>query len=149
MSYHYEAEEQAYELRMLYSNKDLMPSIFRPVAPVTLAFKWAPFELARTILGTPLQEEKSTESAGSVMVLWEPQYLGRWAPENLSVDARHFAFLLRLACSAAKSQKGRLLLVGSSGWSYGSWRDKFFMMNPDTALLMHEAGYLYTDRIPQ
>ena len=84
-----------------------------------------------------------------MLTIWKPQYLGAWAPKELDRDARHFAFLLRLTCSAAIAEKGKVLLIGSPGWSYSSWRDQFFMMNPGTALLMHKAGYLYTDRIPQ
>jgi hypothetical protein len=149
MSIQYDIEEQAYKPHMLRSNKELFPSHLRLVAPVTLALKWAPFQLAKSMLGKPLRAEKGSGSSPPAMVIWKPQYLGAWAPEKLNPDARHFAFLLRLTCSAAIAQKARVLLVGSRGWSYSSWRDQFFMMNPDTALLMHKAGYLYTDRIPQ
>jgi hypothetical protein len=49
----------------------------------------------------------------------------------------------------ALQEKGRILIVGSPGWWYAHWKNEVYMMNPDTALLMHEAGYLYSDRIAQ
>jgi len=148
MSYHYDIEEQAYTLEMLRTDKRLLFSYLRPIAPVTVAWKWTPFDLAKSILGSPLRREKGRGSQPPALAMWKPKYLGAWGPKKLSEDARHFAFLLRIACSAAIAAKGKVLLVGAAGWSYSSCREEL-MMNPDTALLMHEAGYVYTDRIPQ
>ena len=148
MSRHYDIEEQAYTPRMLRTDKKLFYSYLQPIAPVTLALKWSPFALARSALGTPIRREKGSGTRSPALAIWKPKYLGAWEPKDLAEDHRHFVFLLRIACSAAIAAKGRILLVGSPGWSYSNWREER-MMNPGTVLLMHEAGYVYTDRMPQ
>jgi hypothetical protein len=149
MSYHYDLEEQSYTPKMLRTNKELIPKFVRLIAPVTLAERWTPFSQAIEILGQPLRAERGEGSNSSAICTFEPQFLGRCQPEDRSEHVRHFVFLLRLACSVALQEKGRVTIIGSPGWSYRTWKDDFSMINPDTALLMHEAGYLYTDRIAQ
>ena len=149
MSYHYGIEEQAYTPKMLRTNKELLPKYVRLIAPVTLAERWTPFSQAIEILGQPIRAERDGGSYSSAMCTFKPKFLGPCQPKDRSEHARHFVFLLRLACSVALQEKGRVTIVGSPGWSYQGWKDDFYMMNPDTALLMHEAGYLYTDRIAQ
>ena len=149
MSYHYEVEEQAYKSRMLRTNKDLLPKFIRLIAPVTLAERWTPFAEASAALGKPLRAERGQGTHAPALGIWKPQFLGGCRAGDPSEHVRHFVFLLRLACSVALQEKGRIIIIGSPGWSYSSWRNRFFMMNPDTAVLMHEAGYLYTDRIAQ
>jgi len=127
MSYHYDVEEQAYTPKMLRTNKELLIEI----------------------LGQPIRAERGEGSYSPAICTFEPKFLGPCQPEDRSEHIRHFVFLLRLACSVALQEKGRVTIIGYPGWSYRSWKDDFYMMNPDTALLMHEAGYLYTDRIAQ
>ncbi|MCB1087018.1 MAG: hypothetical protein KDM63_08230 [Verrucomicrobiae bacterium] len=148
MSYHYDVEEQAYTQNMLKTNKRLLKHL-QPVSPVTLAERWTPFSLCKQILGDPLHHERGEGSYSPAMAVWNPKFLGACEPEDRSEHPRHFTFLLRLACSMAEDFGGRVFLVGSPGWSYSSWKNDFYMMNPEAALLMHRAGYHYTDRIAQ
>lgn len=149
MSYHYDVEEQAYTSKMLRTNKELLPKYVRLIAPITLAERWAPFSKAVEILGRPIRAERSEGFHAAAICTFEPKFLGSCLPEDRSEHVRHFVFLLRIACSVALQEKGRVTIIGSPGWSYSSWKDQVYMMNPDTALSMHEAGYLYTDRIAQ
>lgn len=149
MSYHYDVEEQAYTPKMLRTNKELLPKYVRLIAPVTLAERWTPFAQAIEILGQPIRAERGEGSDSSAICTFAPQVLGLSQPEDRSEHVRHFVFLLRLACSVARQEKGCVTIIGSPGWSYRGWKDNFYMMNSNTALLMHEAGYLYTDRIAQ
>lgn len=149
MSYHYDIEEQAYSVAMLRTDEELLPEFVRLIAPVTLAEKWTPFALAAEILGPPVRAERGEGSRSSALGIWEPKFLGACKPESGSEHTRHFVFLLRLACSVALQDRGRVMIVGAPGWSYSNWKNDFRMINPETAVLMHEAGYLYTDRIAQ
>jgi hypothetical protein len=150
MRFHFDVEEQVcIAERLLSTDKNLLPKFIRLIAPVTLAERWTPFSLATEILGEPARAERGVGFTSPALAIWNPIFLGACKPADRSEHARHFTFLLRLACSAAVEERGRVIIVGSPGWSYSSWKDKSFMMNPDTALLMHRAGYLYTDRICQ
>ena len=149
MSYHYDAEEQAYTAQMLRTNDDLVPHYIRFVAPVTLAERWTPFQMAINLLGSPIRAERGEGMWSAAICTFQPKFLGGSEPKDRSEHARHFVFLLRMACSVALRENSRILIIGSPGWSYRYWKDQFYMMNPDTAVLMHEAGYLYTDRIAQ
>lgn len=149
MSYHFAAEEQAYTPEMLITNNELIPEYVRLIAPVTLAERWTPFSQAIEILGKPLRAEKGDGFHAPAICTFDPQFLGRCAPDDRSEHVRHFVFLLRLACSVALREKGLVTIIGSPGWDYDSWKNGSYMMNPETALLMHESGYLYTDRIAQ
>jgi hypothetical protein len=150
MSFHYEVEGQVYKLAMLRTDKDLLPKYIRLISPVTLAEKWTPFSLGAELLGEPERKERQEKgSYAAALAVWKPEFLAGAQPGCSTEHARHFAYLLGLACSAAIEAKGRVILIGSPGWSYSGWKDSHFMMNPSTALLMHEAGYLYTDRIAQ
>lgn len=147
MSYHYDSEEQAYEPDSILDDERFEK--LQPIAPVSLAEGWAPFPLCREILGEPVACARGEGSRAPAMGVWDGRYLGACEPDDRTEHARHFVFLLRLACSLAVESAGRLIVVGAPGWSYSSWKDQYFMMNPDTAILMHRAGYLYTDRIAQ
>ena len=147
MGYHYGSEEQAYEPESLLDDERFEK--LQPIAPVTLAEAWAPFELSREILGEPIVSKRGEGSNSAAMAIWNPQFLGGCEPDERSEHPRHFVFLLRLACSLAEELNGRVLIVGSPGWSYSHWKNDSYMMNPETALLMNKAGYLYTDRIAQ
>lgn len=145
MSFHYDVEEQAYKPDMLRSNKELIPKYLRPVAPVTLTYRWTPFELGVGLLGSPIEHGADEKSA---YCIWKPEYLGHAMPEqDDSEHKRHALFLFRLAASAAIASKTKILVVGSPGWSVEN--QKNCMINPDTSLLMLESGYLYTERIPR
>ena len=82
--------------------------------------------------------------AKSTFLAWE-----RLRIAFLAVMGPLTLLLAGLACSLALNQNGRVLIVGSPGWSYQHWREKRRMMNPGISVLMHECGYLYTDRISQ
>ncbi len=143
MSFHYSVEEQAYKPDMLRSNKELIPKYLRPVAPVTLTHRWAPFELGVELLGSPVEHGTDGQSA---YCIWKPEYLGHATPEqDDSEHEKHALFLFRLAASAALTSKEKILVIGSPGWSIEHERNR--MMNPDTSLMMLESGYLYTERI--
>lgn len=148
MACHYDIEEQAVEPAALLSDKKLLKHL-QPISPITLAERWTPFTLACNILGDPIVHERGNKSLSPAMAVWNPRWLGACEPEDRSEHPRHFVFLLRLACWLAEECGGRVILVGSPGWSYSSWKDEFYMMNPATALILHKAGYLYTDRIAQ
>jgi hypothetical protein len=144
MGYHFEVEEQAHTLNMLNSPTDLIPKYLAPLAPVTLAQKWSPFPLAISMLGDP-EFHGASERSRSAFAVWSPRYLGKEKITTTIRDEEHFVFLFRLAASAALEAKCRILLVGSPGWSYESAVDN--RMNPDTALLMLQAGYVFTERV--
>jgi len=148
MSYHFDIEHAAENSRILRHSPQLR--YLQPVAPVTLAYKWAPFKLAEDILGTAVHISREPDIYyPTAVAVWRPRYLGEYIPADRSEHPCHFTFLLRLACSLALENKGRVVLVGKPGWSYTSWRDRVVMMNPDTSLVLHSAGYLYTDRVSQ
>lgn len=147
MSFHYDVEEQAYTPEMLNSSPKLIPKYLAPIAPVTLAAGWSPFPMARAILGRP--EQRGIAPKGSfhrgAFAVWKPRYLGMDDLPKMTAHEKHFVFLLRLAASAALAAKCRILLVGSPGWSYEHAVKNY--MNPETSVLMHEAGYLFTERV--
>lgn len=147
MSYHFDVEEQAYAPEMLNSSPDLIPEFLSPIAPVTVASQWSPFPMAVSFLGKPEQHGIGDQrfSGRAAFAVWTPRYLGADDLPQMTADEAHFVFLLRLATSAAKSDQCRVLLVGSPGWSYDHAVEN--LMNPDTAILMHNAGYLYTERV--
>jgi hypothetical protein len=144
MSYHFDVEEQAYTPKMLNSRPELIPKCLTPIAPVTLAPQWSPFPMAVSILGKP---EQHGSDSGSAFAVWTPRYLGGDEVATKTTDEAHFLFLIRLATSAARASKCRVLLVGSPGWCYRTAAKRY--MNPDTAVMMHDAGYLFTERVPR
>lgn len=146
MSYHFDVEEQAYTPKMLNSRPDLIPKYLTPIAPVTLAQRWSPFPLAASILGEPEHHDATEPCYGqAAFAVWTPRYLGADRIPTATIDEAHFVFLFRLAASAALASKSKILLVGSPGWSYESAAEQY--MNPDTAVMMHNAGYLFTERV--
>jgi hypothetical protein len=144
MSHHFDVEEQAYEPKQLNSPPDLIPKVLTPIAPVTLALRWSPFPMTHSVLGEPVVHARDREA---VFAVWNPRYLGADSLQATSADESHFVFLLKLAASAAIAGKSKILLVGSPGWSYSPAVGHF--MNPGTALMMHDAGYLFTERVPR
>lgn len=149
MTFHYDVEEQAHAKRTLITNKELLPEYIQLIAPVTLAERWTPFSDAKTILGAPIRSERDTGGFSSALGVWAPKFLGACKLATDCPHTRHFVFLLGLACSVAMAENGRIIIAGCPGWSYSDWKDKQYMMNPDTAFTMHKFGYLYTDRIAQ
>ena len=147
MAYHYDSEEQAYEPDSILDDERFKK--LQPIAPVTLAERWTPFSMCCEALGDPVLKMRGEGNHSAAMGVWDSTYLGGFEPQDRSEHARHFVFLLRLACSLAEEIKGRIVIFGSPGWSYSHWKNEAFMMNPDTAILMHKAGYFYTDRIAQ
>jgi hypothetical protein len=149
MSYHYDVEEQASEIEAFLTSDQYTPDSMRIIAPVTLAERWSPYTLATEILGAPLRAERGSGSHSRALGIWSPKSVDASLHPPTNEHERHFVFLLGLACSVALKQNGRIVIIGSPGWSYTHWRDKIRMMNPNISLLMHESGYLYTDRISQ
>ncbi|MBL8814413.1 MAG: hypothetical protein JNL58_00170 [Planctomyces sp.] len=149
MSYHYDAEEQASELKSFNTSDQYTSDRIRIISPVTLAQRWTPYTLATRLLGTPLRKERGSGSYSKAFGIWNAKVIDRDSLTPTSEHERHFVFLLGLACSVALRENGRIIIVGCPGWSYDSWKNDFRMMNPNVGLLMHESGYLYTDRIAQ
>ena len=149
MSYHYDVEEQASEIESFITSDQYTSDNIRIIAPVTLAERWSPYALATQLLGAPLRAERGSGSHSRALGIWAPKPVDASLHAPTNEHERHFVFLLGLACSVALKQNGRIIIVGSPGWSYKHWREKVRMMNPDISLLMHSSGYLYTDRISQ
>lgn len=149
MSYHYDSEEQTMTPEGFWSYPEWMPNYVRPLAPVTLAKRWAPFEMALELLGPADYLKCSSKKSKMVVGIWSPRDFTD-AQFNLNLpDVRHFWFLLNLCLEFANQEGGRIIVVGEPGWWYDGWLENRKMMNPRTALLMHKAGYLYLDRVPQ
>ena len=148
MSYHFDVEEQAYRPKMLNSPPELIPKYLTPIAPVILALHWSPFPKAVTVLGEPEHHGATEPCYGrDAFAVWSPRYLGADDIPATTPDEMHFVFLLRLAASAARAEKCRILLVGKPGWCYDTAVKGY--MNPDTAVMMHDAGYIFTERVPR
>jgi len=146
-SYHYDVEEQATSKKRVLSTSEYSKH-FRPVSPITLAQEWTPYSLAIDALDAPLiNKREETNFHPFTLAVFQSKFLGAWDPKIENEHEDHFAFLLRLAASLAEMNTGRIFLIGSPGWSYDSWKNKFKYMNPDTAICMNQAGYIYTDRI--
>lgn len=141
MSFQYDAEEQAVEAEEIASDTDLIPSVFVPIAPVTLALGWSPFPAASELLGLPLHGDVRQ---GSVLAVFAPQQLTETA--GLAPDARHFSFLLQQACARASRANALVLLVGSPGWDYEE--AGYLAENFVSQRAMQAFGFVHTLRRP-
>jgi hypothetical protein len=141
MAYQYDVEEQG-NLDGEGPEGSLVPTIFAPIAPVTLALLWSPFSAAIEALGQPLHFDAK---GGDTLAVFTPQVL----PESfgLTSDERHFSFLLHHACARALNEKALVLLVGSPGWAYDS--EDFLEKEPEVRKQMEDAGFVYTLRKPE
>ena len=147
MSYHYDVEEQASSVTSFCTRSALQPEFVRLFAPVTLAEHWTPFSEAQKLLGKPVKSGCGADSYFCpAFGIWKPKDLASQLPDNDCAHTKHFTFLLRLACSLALTENGRLIIVGAPGWSYRHWKQESQLMAPNVARLMHKAGYLYTER---
>ncbi|MBU6122857.1 hypothetical protein [Hymenobacter siberiensis] len=141
MSFQFDVEGQAQNMEMLIGDAELIPSVFTPIAPVTLALRWSPFPAAIKALGSPLHfDVKSGESLAVFNPITQPKVA------SFSPDEHHFAFLLQHVCSRAIQSSALVLLVGSPGWDYES--EDFIDEQPDLQNLMRELGFAYTHRKP-
>ena len=149
MSLHLDLEEQCWNEQGLRTSPDLLFDVFRPIAPVTLAEKWCPLPLFVRLLGDPIQQgaDMSQNDMRPAFAVFDPVYLGdlEFVPGN--VHERHAWYLARLSASRAKREKARILVVAQPGWSYSDARDHAGFMNPDSALAMRRAGYVFTERM--
>ena len=142
MSCQFDIEEQATELDSLRAYPKIIPSIFHPVAPVTLALRWSPFPAALTALGPPIYTNRGDfATALAVFRPVEAPTFPATTPDEL-----HFQFLLRHACERAIRCKRWVLLAGSPGWSYNS--EDFITGNPDLQQLMADFGFVFFARKP-
>jgi hypothetical protein len=141
MSFQFDVEDQAQDMATLISDAESIPSIFIPIAPVTLALQWSPFPAAIEALGPPLHLDAE---AGEVLAVLNP--LAQPKATGSNPDERHFAFLLQQVCSRAIELGSLVLLVGSPGWDYKS--EDFIDEQPDLQNLMREFGFAYTHRKP-
>ena len=142
MSYQHDVEEQAYELDHLRGDEELIPSIFMPVAPVTLALEWSPFPAIGSALGEPVFSDSGNYS--KVSAAFHPAVDPSFAAS--SDDERHFLRLLRGASVRAAEQDALVFMVGSPGWSYKS-RDHI-ASDDQLRELMSEFGFVATVRHP-
>ena len=141
MAYQYDIEEQG-NLEGEGSEGRLIPDVFVPIAPVTLALRWSPFPAAIEALGLPLH---ANVKQGDTLAVFTPQTL----PEVLgsTPDEQHFSFLLHHACAYALKADALVLLVGSPGWDYDS--EDFLVGEPEIRQMMDDFGFVYTLRKPQ
>lgn len=149
MTLHFEFEEQCEDEEDLRTSPDLLFKVFRPIAPITLAEKWSPIPMLVRLLENPIQHEIDLNKTGRrpAFAVFNPVYLGdsEFVPSN--THERHAYYLARLSASRAMEEQARILVVVRPGWSYSSAREAGFM-NPDSALSMHRAGYMFTERLP-
>jgi len=141
MSFQYDVEDQAQDEYMLLGNHDLIPAVFVPVAPVTLALKWSPFLTAITALGTPLYVNTSS---GNAVAILAP--VAELKETGVTPDEKHFDFLLRHTRTRALQSNALILLVGSPGWAYDA--EDFLEEEPKIRKLMEDFGFVYTLRKP-
>jgi hypothetical protein len=141
MAYRYDVEEQG-NLEGQGPEGNLVPEVFVPIAPVTLALNWSPFPAAIAALGHPLHFDAK---GGDTLAVFTPQIL----PEILgsTPDERHFSFLLHHSCARAFNENALVLLIGSPGWAYDS--EDFLEKEPEIRKQMEEAGFVYTLRKPK
>jgi hypothetical protein len=144
MSYQYDVEEQG-NLEGNSPEGRLIPDIFMPIAPVTLALRWSPFPTAIKALGQPLHIDiKQSDTLAVFMPQVVPETLG------LTLDEQHFSFLLHHACVRALKENALILLVGTPGWSYDSETSEDFLMEePEIRKLMEDIGFVCTLRKPK
>jgi hypothetical protein len=142
MSLQYDAEEQAIELDNLRSDPEIIPSVFNPVAPITLALKWSPFPAAFAALGEPLHVDRG--KAAKILAIFRPVAAPTFPAST--ADERHFQFLLRHTCERALATKYWVFLAGSPGWSYES--KDYIADDPDLQELMSDFGFVYQARKP-
>ena len=142
MSYQYDVEEQAQELDSLRGYREVVPTVFHPIAPVTLALRWSPFPAAFAALGQPVHLNRG-DFADSLAV-FRPVECPTFPAAT--ADERHFQFLLRHVCDRAIRAKRWVLLAGSPGWSYTS--EDFIAGDPDLQQLMADFGFVFYARKP-
>ena len=143
MSFQFDIEEQAHDLSGLCGFRDgVIPTIFHPIAPVTLALRWSPFPAAFSALGEPVALNRGRFA--KTLAVFKPVESPLFPAK--SADERHFLFLLRRTCERAFRSKRWVLLAGSPGWSY---TDKDFITEkPDLQKLMAAFGFVFYARKP-
>lgn len=139
MSYQYDAEEQVSDVPHLRRST---PAVLRPVAPVTLAWRWSPFPAACSALGEPIHS--AIARSGKVVTVFRPVAAPSFS--SSSADERHFLFLLRHCCERACGAKQWAFLCGSPGWSY---KHDFLPEFPRVRRVMARFGFVYRARKPQ
>jgi hypothetical protein len=141
VSFQHDVEAQAQGIETLIGDAELIPSVFIPIAPVTLAFRWSPFTAAIEALGPPLHVDTKS---GATLAVFNP--LPHPNANGSTADERHFDFLLRAVCERAIKSNSFVLLVGSPGWAYDS--EDFIKEQPALQSLMREFGFVCTLRKP-
>ncbi|NML68085.1 hypothetical protein HHL22_23040 [Hymenobacter sp. RP-2-7] len=141
MSLQFDVEEQAVAAEGVASNEELIPTVFVPIAPVTLALRWSPFPAAVKSLGAPVYADNKR---GDSLAVFTPQTLP--AAFDSTPDEQHFSFLLRQACTHAIKANALVMLVGSPGWDYDE--DGLLAENPVSQQAMRDFGFVYTLRKP-
>lgn len=142
MSCQYDIEEQAFVIDDLRSRPELIPKIFRPVAPVTLALRWSPFPAAIAALGAPVHIDRGAFSR--ILAIFRP--VDSPALSAATPDERHFGFLLRHACERAFRAKSWILLTGAPGWAYES--EDLITGDRHRQKLMADFGFVSQSRRP-
>ena len=141
MSFQYDVEGQVHNSEMLIGNSELIPSVFLPIAPVTLASRWSPFPAAIEALGKPLHVNTHRGKTLAVFEAGEYNLIS-----GSTADEKHFGFLLQYAHNKSITSNSLLLLVGSPGWDYDS--DGYLEESPEIQALMQDFGFVYTLRKP-
>jgi hypothetical protein len=142
MSFHFDIEEQAWDVEHIRSTPDLLFEIFAPIAPVSLAEAWSPFPFAVSALGSPLEaaiDEGSGWHRPAFAIFRNPE--GLVLPCPTDHHERHFRRLLGLVADSAGSGD-RVLLVAQPGWSY----DDCDRMTTHVKKLMYAVGYQCVER---
>lgn len=140
MAYQYDVEEQG-NLEGEGPEGSLVPEVFVPIAPVTLAFRRSPFPAAVEALGQPLYTDSKK---GDTLSIFAPRALSKVF--GSTPDEQHFSFLLHHACARALETDALVLLVGSPGWAYDS--EDFLEEEPEIRKIMADFGFVYTLRKP-
>ena len=142
MSLQYDVEEQASTLENLRGRREIIPAIFHPVAPVTLALRWSPFPAAFAALGEPVQLHQGKVS--TTLAVFRPVESPMFSATT--ADERHFQFLLSHVCERAIRTKRWVLLIGCPGWSYDS--EDFIANDSELQKLMSNFGFVFYARKP-
>ncbi len=153
MSHQYDTEEQD----NLRGFPQYVPRVIRPIAPVTVAYRWSPFPRAIELLGQPTRIRM--DEYGTVLMLFEPSHFE--TANDPCTDLGHFEFLLKHACERAMQSrhlmfKRQVFLCGSPGWSYkltgfNSSEEGDLdccYENEERAELMKEFGFVHCSRKP-
>lgn len=144
MSAQLNLEEQPYDTEDLCSDPELIPTQFRPIAPVTLSHLWSPFPVACDRWGDPFYSR--LDDRGRALAAWKPTEA--WRPLNKPRgDVAHFETLASHAAAIAIPTSSTVVLTAEPGWDYNSI--DHVHSNKRLRRLMHDSGFVTSQRKPR